>query len=97
MHMKCGRVFFTTSVEPWIEGKEPTALEVAARLGAVISVTILLGGVLGVGLVGGLSGVTSVRGVKMDGVYADGRTMVIKGIKIEDTGVYQLSIHSIKN
>jgi hypothetical protein len=95
--MKCGRVFFTTSVEPWVAGKEPTAMEVAARLGAVISVSILFGGLLGVGLVGGLSGVTSVRGVKMDGVYADGRTMVISGEKIEETGVYQLHIHSIEN
>jgi hypothetical protein len=56
-----------------------------------------LGGILGVGLVGGLSGVTSVRGVKMDGVCADGRTMVIKGTKIEETGVYQLNIHALEN
>lgn len=97
MHMGCGRVFFTTSVEPWIEGRQPTAVEVAARLGAVITVSVLFGGILGVGLVGGLSGVTSVRGVKMDGVYADGRTMVIKGRKIEETGVYELFIHAIEN
>ena len=94
--MDCGRVFFTTSVEPWIAGKEPTAVEVAARLGAVITVSVLFGGILGVGLVGGLSGVTSVRGVKMDGVYADGRTMVIKGRKYED-GVYELYIHAIES
>lgn len=94
--MNCGRVFFTTSVEPWIAGKEPTAVEVAARLGAVITVSVLFGGILGVGLVGGLSGITSVRGVKMDGVYADGRTMVIKGRKYED-GVYELYIHAIES
>ena len=96
-YVKCGRVLFTASVEPWIEGNEPTALEVAARLGAVISATVLLGGIIGVGLVGTISGVTSVRGVKMDGVYADGRVMVVRGRLIEDTGVYELYIHAIEN
>ena len=96
-YIKCGRVLFTASAEPWIEGKEPTKLEVAARLGAIISVTLLFGGVLGIGVVGTLSGVTSVRGLKMDGVYADGRVMVIKGRKVEDTGVYELYIHAIES
>lgn len=84
-------------MEPYIDGKEPTAAEVAARLGAVISATVLLGGVLGVGLIGGLSGITSVRGVKMDGVYADGRVMVVKGRPIGDTSAYELYIHAIEN
>jgi hypothetical protein len=96
-HLQCGRVFFTTSVEPWVDGKEPTGVEVAARLGAVITTTVLLGGVLGVGLVGGLSGITSVRGVKKDGVYADGRVMVVKGRPIGDSCAYELFIHAIEN
>jgi len=95
-YVKCGRVYFTASVEPWIEGNEPTALEVAARLGTVISVTLLFGAVLGLGLAGGLSGSTSVRGVKMDGVLADGRIMVIRGRTIAETGVYELYIHAIE-
>lgn len=80
-----------------MDGKEPTAAEVAARLGAVITTTVLLGGVLGIGLVGGLSGVTSVRGVKMDGVYADGRVMVVKGRQIGETCAYELYIHALEN
>ena len=95
-YVKCGRVYLTAIVEPWIEGNEPTALEVAARLGTVISVTLLFGAVLGVGLAGGLSGATSVRGVKMDGVLADGRIMVIRGRTIAETGVYELYIHAIE-
>jgi hypothetical protein len=62
----------------------------------VISATVLFGGLVGIALVGGLSGVTSVRGVKQDGVYADGRIMVIRGRKHEDTGVYELYIHAIE-
>ena len=71
-------------------------MEVAARLGAIVSATLLFGGLVGVGLVGGLSGVTSVRGAKMDGVYADGRIMVVRGRKHED-GVYELYIAGIEN
>eukprot|EP01040_Poterioochromonas_malhamensis_P009480 gene9480-10295_t len=72
-YVKCGRVFFTASVEPWIEGAEPTQAEVAARIGAIVSASLLLGGVVGVGLVGGISRMTSIHGVSKDGVYADGR------------------------
>ena len=90
-------MFFTASIEPWVDGNAPTEIEVAARLGAVISVTLLMGGFLGVGVVGALSGVTSVRGIKMDAVYADGRVMVIRGRTIENTGVYELFIHAIEN
>jgi hypothetical protein len=93
--VKCGRVLFTASVEPWVDGKEPTQAEVASRIGVIVSATLLFGGVLGVGLVGGISGATSVRGVSMDGVYADGRIMVIRGRMLEG-GVYELYIHAIE-
>ena len=95
-YIKCGRVFFTISVAPYVEGKEPTATEVALRIGAIVTTTVALGGLLGIGLVGGISGATSVQSVKLDGVYADGRMAVIRGRKHEDTGVYELYIHSLE-
>ncbi len=79
-HMDCGRVFFTVSVEPWVEGKEPTKLEVAARLAVVIGATVLGGGFTGFAITGLISGMTSYRGIKKSGVYANGRTLVVRGI-----------------
>ena len=91
----CGRVFFTVSVEPWIEGKEPTQLEVAGRIGAVIASGAVFGFV-GFAVTGLLSGVTSFKGVRKSGVYADGRTVFIKGTTVADTGVFQLFIESVE-
>jgi hypothetical protein len=49
---------------------------VAARLAGIIAGNVLLGGI-GLIAVGTLSGVTSTRGMKRDGVYADGRVLVV--------------------
>ncbi len=94
-HLNCGRVFFTVSVEPWAPGKEPTKLEVAARLTVVITSTVLLGsvGLLGSGL---LSGVTSFRKVRKSGVYANGRTMVVRGSS-DRAGNIHLAIFSFES
>lgn len=92
-HIKCGRVFFTISTELYNPDTEPTAAGVAARLLAISAVSVVSLGI-GVGIVGGVSGITSSKGVKMDGVYADGRVAVIKGEVIEG-GVYALRIHAI--
>ena len=40
--------------------------------------TILTGGLLGVGVIGTLSAVTSYKACKVTGVYADGKTITIK-------------------
>jgi hypothetical protein len=93
--VKCGRVLFTASVEPWSGDKEPTQTEVALRIGAIVSATVLFGGVFGVGLVGGISGVASVRGVSMNNVYADGRIMVVRG-RVCEGGFYELYIHAFE-
>jgi hypothetical protein len=77
-----------------MEGSAPTELGVAARITAIVSATLVFGLVAGV-LVSALSGITSVKGVKKDGVLADGRVMVIKGRTL-DTGVYELYISSIE-
>lgn len=55
VHIPCGRVWFTVSVEPWVEGKEPTEAEVALRLTGVIVASVVLH-VVGLVLAGTLSG-----------------------------------------
>jgi len=87
-------VWFTVSIEPWIENREPTQIEVAARIGGIILAGAVFG-VVGFTISGLLSGVTSFRGNRKSGVYANGRTVVIQG-HVEGTGVYQLQIHSIQ-
>ena len=76
-HIDCGRVWFTISTEVYDETTEPTAAGVALRISAITAATVLTGGLIGVGIVGGVSAVTSYKGVKMDGVLADGKTIVI--------------------
>ncbi len=84
------------SIEPWIEGKEPTRLEVVSRLGGVVLSGAVFG-VFGFAVCGMLSGVTSFRGLKKMGMYADGRTVFIEGTTEESTGVFQLRIESIEH
>lgn len=76
-HISCGRVWFTISTEVYNEATEPTAAGVALRLTAITAATVLTGGLIGIGVVGGVSAITSYKGVKMDGVFADGKTIVI--------------------
>ena len=64
------------------------------RIGAVIVATAF--GPFAATLVGALAGITSVRGLKKSGVYANGRTAVIRGRLIEDTGVYELYFHELE-
>ena len=94
-YIKCGRVYFTASVAPWSEENEPTQLEVAARIGAIVTATVFGSALIGVGIVGGMSGISSAKGVKMDRVLADGGIMVIRGRTRRD-GVYELYIDSIE-
>lgn len=98
VHLKCGRVYFTASVCIYSEDEEPTAIGVAARLTAITATTLLTGGVLGIGLVGGLSGITSSKGIKMDFVLADGKTMVIGSNTVQHDGgesVLQLTLSAV--
>jgi hypothetical protein len=94
-YIKCGRVLFTASAEPWVEANQPTQMEVAIKLGAIISVSLFFNVATGVGFLGALSGMHSIRCLKVDAVYADGRIMVIRGRKTED-GVYELYLHAIE-
>lgn len=90
-HIDCGKVFFTASVQPYTEEDAPTEAGVALRIGA-ITAAYMLGTFW---LVGGLSAVTSACGTKMDGFYADGRTVVIRG-RVNDSNVYELYFHALE-
>ena len=89
----CGRVFFTASCEVYNGSTVPTAAGVAARILTITAVTLSTGGLLGIGVVGGISGMTSSKGTKMDGVLADGRTLVVNGVANKD-GVFELMFQS---
>lgn len=95
VHVPCGRVAFTASVCLYSEEEEPTAMGVAARITAITATTILTGGILGLGLVGGLSGMSSSKGVKMDFVMADGKTMLVGAAPLETEGVLQLTLSCV--
>ena len=103
-HIDCGRVWFTVSTQVYDRDIEPTAAGVALRIGAITAVTLLTGAVLGVGLVGGISAVTSVKGVSMEGVFADGKTIVV-GTRVLDeaeligslTLSVEESMHSVRS
>jgi hypothetical protein len=71
-------------------------LEVVSRIGGVVLSGAVFG-VFGLAVSGVLSGVTSFRGVKKMGLYADGRTVFVKGTTDESTGVFQLHIESIEH
>lgn len=86
-HIECGRVWFTISTEPYNEETEPTGAEVALRLAAITATTVLTGGLLGIAVVGGISAITSYHGVKEDGVFADGKTVVIGAYMVEDSNI----------
>jgi hypothetical protein len=95
-HIDCGRVWFTISTEPYDESTEPTAAGVALRIAAITTVTVLTGGILGVGVVGGISAITSYKGLKQDGVYADGKTIVIGVNVVEGSSIGNLAFTSIE-
>jgi hypothetical protein len=88
VNIPCGRVFFTVSCEIYNASTVPTTAGVAAAILTISTVSLFSLG-LGVGVVGGISGITSAKGTKKDGVLADGRTLVVNGMVNKDT-VYEL-------
>ncbi len=95
-HIKCGRVVFTISTEFYDSSKVPTQAGVALQIGA-ISTTSAFSPLLGLGLMGGMMGVTCVKSVKMDGVYADGRVLVIGGRRGADSQAYELFMDGLQS
>ena len=90
-HFKCGKVWFTASTEFYCEDTVPTAAGVALRIAAITTTTLLTGGFIGIAVAGGVSGMTSSKGAKVDGVYADGKTLVVSSV-VTDPTVHQLVI-----
>jgi hypothetical protein len=95
-HIACGRVWFTISTEPYNESTEPTAAGVALRIASITAATVLTGGLLGIGVVGGISAITSYKGVKQDGVFADGKTIVIGVRMIEGSDIGNLAFTALE-
>ncbi len=89
-HIKCGRVLFTVSAEFYDSSRVPTQTGVALQIGSIAVATVAVGMVVGVGLVGGLNGVMSVKSTKIDGLYADGKTVVVGGRRAPDSHAYEL-------
>jgi len=77
------------SVGAYDPAQEPTGAGVAARLVAITTATVFTGGLLGIGVVGATSALTSTMGVKKDRVYADCRCLVVRGVRHGD-GCYEL-------
>lgn len=95
-HIKCGKVFFTISTDVYDPLKVPTRAEVALRIGVISGLTLLSGGLVGVGIAGGISGITSQKKNKIDGIYADGKTIVVTGNENLDSGVYDLYFKALE-
>ena len=84
-----GMVWFTVSVSVFDENLVPTAAGVVARL-AVVTAAAAFGGIA-FAVVGSLSGLTSVVGSQLTGVFADGRRLVVRG-EARGGGAYALRI-----
>jgi hypothetical protein len=83
-----GRVWFTVSACPYDESRVPTQTGVAARIAGLAVSAVLPTSLLVFAGAAVLSGVTSVKGCKRDGVYADGKTLVLCGMADASAGVY---------
>lgn len=92
--LDCGRVFFSISFNYWSPAKEPTVAEVLQRTNAITTATFI-GGSRGLIAQGGLSGFTSVTGLQLTGVLADGKTIMIKDRLSSEDGTRSLYLHNI--
>ena len=83
-----GRVWFTVSASVWTDGGEPTETGVGLRLGAVLATAALFppAGLLAAVV----SGVTSTRGAQLSGVYANGKTLFVRGGSVGTAFVLQV-------
>jgi len=86
-----GKVWFTVSVAAYDEKEEPTPAAVALRLAAITVAFVVPISTIAAIVVSSASAFTSVLGVKMDGVYADGKLLICRGMAHSD-GVYSLAL-----
>ena len=92
IQFETGKVWFTVSASVYNEGDTPTAEAVALRLAAITAGYML--GPVGFLVTGVVSGMTSSRGIKRDGVYADGRCIVIKSRTSGEGTCFEPYFHS---
>ena len=83
------------NLEFYNEATVPTQSEVALRISAITVSSVLTCGVIGIGVVGALSAITSQKGAKIDGVLADGCCVVIHG-KLNEVGTIIPAIKSVE-
>lgn len=82
--LNMGRVWFTVSVSVYDERNVPTVSSVVASIVALSASVIFLAGSAVFIAAATASGIMSVRGVSMSGVYSDGKTLVTRGALLLD-------------
>jgi hypothetical protein len=92
--LNMGRVWFTVSVSVFEERNVPTVTSVVASIVALSASIILIAGSAVFIAAATASGIMSVRGVSMTGVYSDGKTLVVRGALLGD-GMYALTLQNI--
>ena len=92
--LNMGRVWFTVSVSVYEEKNVPTVTAVVASIMALSASVIFLAGSSIFIAAATASGIMSVRGVSMAGVYSDGKTLVTRGA-LQGDGCYALTLQNI--
>jgi hypothetical protein len=89
-----GRVWFTVSVSVYEEKNVPTVSAVVASIVALSASVIFIAGSAVFIAAATASGIMSVRGVSMVGVYSDGKTLVARGA-LQGDGCYAMTLQNI--
>ena len=84
---KIGKVWFTVSVTFFDPSNEPTFQAATAKMTSPTAPVSTDG--IAPGIINNFESIKSIIGAKKDGVYADGRCLVVRGIKHSD-GAYEL-------
>ena len=91
--LNMGRVWFTVSVSVYDERNVPTLTAVVASIVALSASVIFLAGPAYFVALAATLGIASVRGTSLTGVYADGKTLLVRGARCADA-VYALTLQN---
>ena len=89
--LNMGRVWFTVSVSVYDERNVPTLTAVVASIVALSASIIFLAGPAYFVALAATLGIASVKGASLTGVYADGKTLLVRGARCADS-VYALTL-----
>ena len=92
--LNMGRVWFTVSVSVYDEKNVPTVTAVVASIVALSASVIFIASSSIFIAAAAASGIMSVRGTSMTGVYSDGKTLVARGA-LQGDGIYALTLQNI--